>query len=645
MFNELDYSKQRTVFSLNAPTDADTVCVRIYSSAHAPQPEHIVPLAWITSHTWVGSIQGDMLGKFYTFEVTLHGKPLGETPGTFAKAVCVNGQRAAIIDMQTTNPDGWQQDKRPPVTTPSDLVIYELHYRDFSVHPQSGFLYKGKFLALTEPKAIFYLKSLGINAVQLQPSFDFATVDESHPDRPQYNWGYDPQNYNVPEGSYSTDAHQPDVRIREFKQMVMALHQAGIRVILDVVYNHCYSIADSPFQRTYPNAYFRAINAEHENTWQTPSNSPSRGRMVNGKWYMVNSKWSNGSGCGNETASEHPLMRQFMIESTCYWAREYHIDGFRFDLMGVHDTDTMNYIRKAMDQIDPTITMHGEPWSADTCALDYSLLANKESIIRMPRIAAFGNELRDAVLGTDAWLAGRTESTESVKFGIVGGISHPQVNMQHVNYCHSPWAQQPTQHISYVSCHDGLCLFDHLRARFPRSNLQTLLRLDMLAQTPILLSQGIPFLYAGEEVLRTKYGESNSYQSSDRINQIDWTALQRFPELFLYYRGLIQLRREHKAFRMGSADLVCSCLHFLPAPAGVIAFHLDGSAVGDTWHDIYVLLNPHKKTIQVKLPDAPYTIVCKNGKVNPQGLSTYRGSNIRVSPLSAVVLAPSPLSL
>ena len=183
--------------------------------------------------------------------------------------------------------------------------------------------------------------------------------------------------------------------------------------------------------------------------------------------------------------------------------------------MGVHDTDTMNYIRKALDQIDPTITMHGEPWSADTCALDYSLLANKESIIRMPRIAAFGNELRDAVLGTDAWLAGRTESTESVKFGIVGGISHPQVNMQHVNYCHSPWAQQPTQHISYVSCHDGLCLFDHLRARFPRSNLQTLLRLDMLAQTPILLSQGIPFLYAGEEVLRTKYGESNSYQSPD----------------------------------------------------------------------------------------------------------------------------------
>jgi pullulanase len=337
-------------------------------------------------------------------------------------------------------------------------------------------------------------------------------------------------------------------------------------------------------------------------------------------------------------------MRQFMIESVCYWAREYHIDGFRFDLMGVHDTETMNLIRKALDQIDPTITMHGEPWSAAPCALDYSLLANKEALIQMPRIGAFGNELRDAILGdnpAEAWLAGHAESAESIKFGIVGGIQHPQINMEQVNYCHSPWAQSPTQHISYVSCHDGLCLADHLRAVFPRSSLKKRLRLAMLAQTPVLLSQGVPFLYAGEEVFRTKQGESNSYQSPDSVNQIDWTGLRRYSELFLYYRGLIQLRHHHKAFRMGSAEMVRRHLHFLPSPAGVVAFFLDGAAVGDSWHNIFVVLNPYKKSVQVKLPEATYTVVCKDGKVNLQGLSTHHGSNLRVSPLSASVLVLS----
>ncbi|MBQ9363670.1 MAG: type I pullulanase [Bacteroidaceae bacterium] len=617
MFNELEYSRQRTVFSLNAPTDADAVCVRIYSYADAPQPEHTVELAWVSDDHWVGSIQGDMLGKFYTFEVTFAGRNWGETPGVFAKAVSVNGQRAAIIDLAATNPVGWEEDKRPAI---SDLIVYELHYRDFSVHPLSGYIHKGKYLALTEPKALFYLNSLGINAVQLQPSFDFATVDEAHPEWPQYNWGYDPQNYNVPEGSYSTDSRQPDVRIREFKQMVMALHQAGIRVIMDVVYNHCYSIDDSPFQRTFPDYYFRQAH------------NPSS---------IVHRTYSNGSGCGNETASERPLMRQFMIESVCYWAREYHIDGFRFDLMGVHDTETMNLIRKALDRIDPTITMYGEPWSADTCALDGRLLANKEAIRQMPRIGAFGNELCDAILGenpAESWLAGHAESAESVKFGMVGGISHPQIDMQQVNYCDTPWALQPTQHISYVSCHDGRCLFDRLRVAFPRAGMQTLLRLGKLAQTPVLLGQGVPFLYAGEEVFRTKQGESNSYRLPDRVNQIDWTGLQRYSDLFLYYRGLIHLRREHKAFRMGCAEKVCQYLHFLPSPAGVIAIYLNGEAVGDSWHHIYVLLNPHKKSVQVKLPNARYTVVCKDGKINPLGLSTHRGSVIRVGGQEAVVL-------
>ncbi|MBQ9641762.1 MAG: type I pullulanase [Bacteroidaceae bacterium] len=617
MNNELDYSKQRTVFSLNAPTDADAVCVRIYSCMEASEPERTVWLAWVSTDSWVGSVEGDLLGKFYTFEVFPRGcggHGLGECPGVFARAVGVNGRRAAIIDMAGTNPAGWAEDVRPVVGSPSDLVVYELHHRDFSVHPSGGYEHRGKYLALTEPKALFYLKSLGVGAVELLPSFDFATVDEAHPEWPQYNWGYDPQNYNVPEGSYSTDARRPDVRIREFKQMVMALHGAGIRVILDVVYNHCYSVADSNFQRTYPDGYFRRT---------------SDGQL------------SNGSGCGNETASEQWLMRRFMVESVCWWATEYHVDGFRFDLMGLHDVETMNSIRKALDAIDPSITMHGEPWTAGPAALDSGLSANKEHICQMPSIGAFGNELRDALLGDHpaaTWLAGSADAAERVKFGIVGGIRHPQVDAQRASYCGEPWAVQPSQHVSYVSCHDGLCLADHLRAAFPRLNQQRLVRLNKLAQTCVLLSQGVPFLYAGEEVFRSKQGNRNSYNAPDEVNQIDWTGLQRWPDLFLYYRGLIQLRREHRAFRMGSAEAVRRHLRFLPAPSGVVAFHLDGEAVGDAWHDIYVVLNPCRYTKKVTLPPARYTVVCKDGKVNLQGMATHRGGILRVAPQQAVVL-------
>ena len=632
MFNELSYSKTRTVFSLNAPIDADKVLVRIYSSAQAPLPEQTLQLAWVGTDSWVGSIQGDLLGKFYTFEVYpcgSHGKGLGECPGTFAKAVSVNGQRAAIIDMDCTNPDGWLQDKRPAISTPSDLVIYELHHRDFSIHPDSGYTHKGKYLALTEPKALFYLSTLGVNAVQLQPSFDFATVDESHPERAQYNWGYDPQNYNVPEGSYATNAHQPEVRIREFKQMVMALHKVGIRVILDVVYNHCYSIADSNFQRTYPDYYFRAINHNGQSTNEESSNNECSNAQLS------NRKWSNASGCGNETASERLLMRQFMITSVRYWATEYHIDGFRFDLMGIHDAETMKQIRKALDQIAPSITIHGEPWCADHCALDHSLQANKEAIATMPGIGAFGNEMRDAILNT--WLAGKAEGVESIKLGIVGGIEHPEVDMQKASYLHRAWTAQPTQHISYVSCHDDRCLADHLRAACPIIKQQTLLRLNMLAQTPVLLSQGVPFLYAGEEVLRSKQGISNAYKSPDKINRIDWNGLMRHPELFLYYRGLIQLRREHPAFRMGYATQVRRHLHFLPATGSVIAFGIDGTAVGDSWPAIYVVLNPNKRTRKISVPTGYYTVVCKNGRINLDGLSSHRGGNVCIGGQQALI--------
>jgi len=640
MFNELDYSPERTVFMLVAPTDADRVLVRIYSSVEATTADRTAELAVVGTDRWMGRVDGDWLGRFYTFEVymsadaapVVRGRThrvygLGETPGLSATAVGVNGRRAAIINRSSTDPEGWTEDVRPPIDSPADLMVYEVHLRDFSIHPQSGYEHKGKYLTLAEPKAIYYLKTLGVNAVELQPVADYATVDEAHPEWPQYNWGYDPLNQNVPEGSYATDARQPEVRIRELKLMVQALHKAGIRVILDVVYNHCYSIEGSNFQRTYPGAFFRTRKEE----------AGQQGSRAHDTFY-------NGSGCGNETASEHPLMRQFMVESVCYWAKEYHVDGFRFDLMGVHDVETMNLIRQALDKIDPSITMYGEPWSAGECGLEADRLAMKPALTRMPGIGAFGNEMRDAIRGAfddDArpgWLAGKRGLAERIKLGLVGAVNHPQLRMEGVSYCDRAWALEPWQHVAYASCHDDLCLFDRLKASFPKADMQTLMRLDMLAQTPVLLGQGIPFLYAGEEALRSKQGVRNAYRSPDSVNLIDWSNLNRYPELFLYYRGLIQLRREHKAFRMGSAELVCRHLRFLEAPANVVAFRLDGAAVDDSWPAIYVVLNPNRRPARIRLPQGHYTVVCQDGQVNVQGLGTVKGGIIHAGPQQAIVL-------
>ncbi len=602
-------------FWINAPSSAEGVKVRIYPSADAVEPERELWLNSIANDYWERDEEGDFIGKFYTYEVYPDNKwqGLGETPGVFATAVGINGRRCAIIDMSSTNPEGWQEDKRPVVESPSDLVVYELHYRDFSAHPGSGYVHKGKYLSLTEPKALDYLKSLGVGAVQIMPSFDFATVDERYPEWTEYNWGYDPINFNVPDGSYSTDAWNPVTRIREFKQMVMALHGAGIRVIMDVVYNHCYNVAESNFQRTYPDYYFRKCTNE-------------RGETI----------YSNGSGCGNETASERPLMRQFMVESVWYWAAEYHIDGFRFDLMGVHDVETMQQIRRKLDEIDPTITMYGEGWSGGPCALDESLRATKQHVKDMPGIGAFGNEMRDALRGPfdndhqPGWLSGAEGYSESIKFGIVGAIQHPDIDMQKVNYSDEPWTVEPWQHVSYVSCHDDMCLYDRLVASFPKANTETIVRLAKLAFTPVLLSQGIPFLFAGDEVLRSKQGVRNSYKSPDRVNQIDWENLKRYPDYFRYVEGLIQMRRKHKAFRMGSAELVRENLHFIDNENNLLAFRLNGEAVGDEWKTIYVVMNPYNKRRFFKIPDGRYTVVCKNGEIDFDGLATICGGNFRI---------------
>lgn len=549
-FDEMEYGKTKTVFRLNA---ASLPKVRIYKAGQGGKPVKTVKMRAIGDNRWEATVKGDLSGMFYTFDI---GK--GECPGTFAKAVGVNGNRGAIINMADTDPVGWADDRRPAIASPADLVIYELHMRDFSISPTSGMQHRGKYLALTEPRAIDYLKRLGINAIHFQPLFDFASVDETQLQRPQFNWGYDPKNYNVPEGSYSTDPYRPEVRIREFKEMVQALHKAGIRVIFDAVYNHTFDIDGSNFQRTYPDYYYRKT---------------------------ADGRYSDGSGCGNETASERPLMREFMIESVKYWINEFHIDGFRFDLMGIHDIETMNQIRAAVDENDPSIYIYGEGWSAGTCAYPQDQLAIKANTPRLNGIGAFS---------------------------------------------------------------DDMCLVDRLKASIPglkdasrseADRMAELIRLDLLAQTAIFTSQGVPFMLAGEEMLRDKKGVHNSFSSPDSINEFHWDNLKQYPQVFEYYRGLISLRKNHPAFRLANADAVRNHLEFIATDDCLVAFRLKNLEGIDSWKDIIVILNANKEAKLVNVPEGEYTVACCNGVINEEGIGMpFEGKEVLADEQSALIL-------
>ena len=642
-FGEMIYSKVKTLFKLNAPTTVNLdgmtgattqidkkkqVEIHIYEDGQGGKAIKTIKMKASGENRWEATVKGDLKGKFYTFDI---GK--GETPGVFAKAVGVNGMRGAIVDMAETNPQGWENDQRPVIQSPADLVIYEMHWRDFSIDASSGLKNKGKFLALTEPKAIEHLKNLGVNAVHILPSFDYASVDETKLDTPQYNWGYDPKNYNVPEGSYSTDPYNPVTRIKEFKQMVQALHKAGIRVILDVVYNHTFNIDHSNFQLTYPDMYYRKT---------------------------ADGKYSDGSGCGNETASEKPLMREFMLESVKYWIDEYHVDGFRFDLMGVHDVETMQQIRAEVNKIDPSIYIYGEGWSAGSCAYPVDKLAMKANTQQLNGIAAFSDDMRDALRGPfsddhkGALLAGIPGEEESLKFGIVGGIAHPQVDMTKVNYDKKPWTNNPTEQISYVSCHDDMCLVDRLKASIPsltdknipeKERKAELIRIDQLAQTAVFTSQGVPFILSGEEMLRDKKGVHNSYNSPDSINHLDWNNLQRYPQLFTYYKNLILLRKNHPAFRLATGDKVRQHLEFLPAVNSkdvkqdcLVGFLLKDLQGIDAWKTIVVIYNFNKEAKEMAIPEGNYTIACCNGTIDEAGLGEVSGKEVLVDGQSALIL-------
>ena len=645
MAQEMTWSPTSTRFSLWTPS-ADSVKVNIYTEGLGGSPVKTISLTKeTTGNHWVGLAAGNQKGRFYTFQVNYKGKWLEENPGISARAVGVNGQRGAIIDFTETNPKGWENDRAPLFTGQKDAVIYEMHHRDFSIDTESGIKNRGKFLALTEEgtknaaglaTGIDHLKELGVTHVHLLPSYDYGSINETNGEAygggnrvpSKYNWGYDPVNYNTPEGSYSTDAYTPETRIREFKEMVMALHKAGIRVVMDVVYNHVFDLGKSSFERTAPGYFFRH-NAD---------GSPA-----------------NASGCGNETASETEKFREYMVESIEYWMKEYHIDGFRFDLMGIHDIETMNLVRQKAQSIDPNVVLYGEGWAAASPVLPAEQLAMKVNTPQLGGIAAFCDEIRDGLRGSwsnndeGAFLIGNAGNEESVKFGIVGAIEHHGVDYSKVNYSKAPWATQPSQMISYVSCHDDMCLADRVKTTLRNKSLkaknkklftpEALIRLQKLAETAVLTSQGVPFIWCGDEVMRDKKGVHNSFSSPDSINTIQWALKTEHKDIFDYVAMLVKIRKAHPAFHMGCADLVRENLEFLPVKqSNVVAWTLNGKAVNDTWGTIVVILNSNTKAVKQTVPQGEYTVVCADGKADINGLSVVKGKTVTVAPQSAVIM-------
>ncbi len=618
------YTPAKTVFKVWAPK-ATEVKLRLYAAGDGGAAINTIGLSKSTNGVWVTQIKKDIKNQYYTFQVMEDGKWLLERPDTYAKAVGVNGARGMVCDLASTNPVNWLNDKKPALKNFTDIILYELHIRDISISPNSGIRNKGKFLGLTEtgtrspdgePTGLDHIKQLGVTHVHLLPSFDFNSVDEAKPGA-QYNWGYDPLNYNVPEGSYSSNPYDGNVRIKEFKKMVQTMHKNGLRVILDVVYNHT-SDTRSNFNQFAPGYFYR---------------------------HNPNGSYSNGTGCGNEIASERPMARKFMIESVVYWAKEYHLDGFRFDLMGVHDVETMNEISAALHKIDPTIFIYGEGWTAGQTPLPEDQRAVKINVSKLNQVAVFSDDLRDGLKGgwsdlkEKGFVSGNPKMDESVKFGIVASTSNEQVNYKAVNYSKAPWAAEPYQTITYVSCHDDNTLFDRLKISNPDASEQELIKMDKLANAIVLTSQGVAFLHSGAELLRTKQGIANSFKSPDSINQIDWSRKTRYKAVFDYYKSLVALRKNHPAFRMPSALMIRNSLKFADTGnPNLIVYQLSDNANGDKWKNILVILNGNPLEKNVKIPPGKWTLAADENNVSEKGIRMIGSGNITIPGTAAYIL-------
>lgn len=618
------YTKQKTTIRIWAPT-AEKVELRVYAQPTGGEAIRIDQFFKAEEGTWTISMLVDLKGYYYTIRVN-DGEWLNETPGIDARAVGTNGLRGLFFDPEDTHPEGWKSDQRIATINPVDAIIYEMHVRDFSISPSSGMKNKGKYLAFTEQgtlspqgltTGIDHLKELGITHVHLLPVNDFSTVDENDPDQ-MYNWGYDPQNFNAPEGSYSTNPKNTS-RIKELKMLVQSLHQAGIGVVLDVVYNHTVFTSLSYFNQTVPGYYYRQ---------------------------KADGSFSNASGCGNELASERPMVRKFLLDSLHYWASEFHIDGFRFDLMGIIDIDTMNLIRNKIDAISPSIILYGEGWTADTSPLPEALRAVKINVSKLDRIAVFNDDFRDAIKGNSfvprnkGFVSGKTIREENIKFGITAACYHPQIVYDYVEHSKFPWAKEPWQCVNYASCHDNYTLYDKLILSCPEASEEQLSRMVMMAGALVLTSQGIPFLHGGSEFARTKLGDHNSYKSTDLINQVDWNKKHSFLEINQYYQQLIRLRKNHPAFRMTSSAQMREHLilsdDYLP---GVSSYVLVNRANEDDWRTILLVFNGNTHNIQFPIKrHIKWRMVAFESTIDEESILYPQGEQIEVAGISMLML-------
>ena len=616
------YSPKETIFKVWAP-NAEKVVLRLFTDGDKGEAFRTLNLDKQKQGVWQAIIK-NIKNNYYTFQVFQNGKWLLEKPDIYAKALGINGKRGMVVNLPTTNPVGWDKDASPTQKNFTDIILYELHIRDLSMDKNSGITNKGKFLGLAETgtkstygeiTGLDHIKDLGVTHVHLLPSFDFNSVDETKSG--QYNWGYDPSNYNALEGSYATNAADGNVRIKEFKKMVQTLHSNGLRVVMDVVYNHTSNKEESGFNQFAPDYFYR---------------------------HNADGSYSDATGCGNETASEKPMMRKFMIESLVYWVKEYHINGFRFDLMGVHDIETMNAISDTLHKIDPTIYLYGEGWTAGNSSMKEEVRAVKKNTYKLHQIAAFSDDIRDGIRGpysdvkVKGFVSGAPNRVEDIKFGIVASVKHPQIDYAKVSYSKEPWAVEPYQSITYASCHDDNTLFDRLKISNPEATEEELIRMDKLSNTIVLTSQGVPFLQSGAEMLRTKDGVANSYKSPDSINHLDWNRKKQFKAVYNYYKGLVTLRKNHPAFRMPTAVMINEHLKFLDLKDdGLVGYQISDYANGDQWKDILVLFNGNKSSKTVKLPLGNWIVVVNPDIINIKS-TTVNTTKMTLEATSAYVL-------
>lgn len=623
------YSKKATTFKVWSPNAAS---VRVNIFEHGSDNEgdagSIMSRAMSldkTTGVWSVTINGDLLNKYYTYSVT-HGKTTKETADVYAKACGVNGQRSMVVDLSTTNPDGWENDKHVLVQNQTDASVWEISVADFSSSESSGVseANRGKYLAFTEEgttvngvqgassTCVDYLKKLGVKYVQIMPFYDFGSVDESKNIMDQYNWGYDPVNYNCPEGSYSTNPKKGEVRIKECKQMIQALHNAGIGVIMDVVYNHTYT-SDSWLQRTVPNYYYRMNN---------------------------DGTFSNGSGCSNDTASEHLMFRKYMIDSVTYWASEYHIDGFRFDLMGLHDVTTMNSIRTALDNLyadgsGSQILMYGEAWDMATNCDEGTVLASQKNLKQLSeRIGAFDDTIRDAIKGSTGGMDGAFVQEGSRRANLKTGIAGQSDTT-------TGWANVPSQCVTYASCHDNLCLYDKLVGSVYgadgkyRKRYEDLVAMNKLSAAIVITSQGIPFSLGGEEFCRSKDGDENSYASSRKENMLDWENVDLYSDVIEYYRGLYKIRDAFAAFSDSTAATANSLTYLSDVPKGVMGYTINNTESGK-WSQMCVIFNGSDSAQNVTAK-GDWVVLADNKTAGLRNIKNVTNS-VKVEAHSAVIM-------